>query len=188
MARTVISLLAVLFLIAAAPPPPLSDQDRREIIDNVASLLEQRYVDAEGGARLAKRMRGTRTRWDSIRDPKAFAEAMTEWLRGESGDGHLGLSYSEQPIPEQGGEAAFSAAEMERWYGAHLNHGVEKVERLDGNIMLLDLRVFPPARMGADVVAAAMNVVAQGDALILDLRRNGGGAETANLVTGFLLD
>src|SRR3989337_1268095 len=111
MARTVISLLAVLFLIAAAPPRPLSDQDRREIISNVASLLEQRYVDAEGGARLAQQTRATRARWDSIRDPKAFADAVTDWLRKESGDGHLGLSYSEQPIPEQGGESSYSAAE-----------------------------------------------------------------------------
>jgi hypothetical protein len=54
--------------------------------------------------------------------------------------------------------------------------------------MLLELSVFPPADMGGDVIAAAMNVVAQGDALIIDLRRNGGGSETANLVTGYLLD
>lgn len=77
---------------------------------------------------------------------------------------------------------------MERWYGARVNHGVERIERLDGNVMLLELTVFPPAAMAGDVIAAAMNVVAQGDALIIDLRRNGGGAETANLVTGYLLD
>jgi C-terminal processing protease CtpA/Prc len=113
---------------------------------------------------------------------------VTQFLRKVSGDGHLGLSYSATEIPEQQGEAEFSAAEMEKWYGPQLNHGVEKIERLPGNIMLLDLRVFPPPAMGGDVFAAAMTVVAQGDALIIDLRRNGGGAETANLLTGYLLE
>jgi C-terminal processing protease CtpA/Prc len=77
---------------------------------------------------------------------------------------------------------------MERWYGPQINHGVEKIERLPGNVILLDLRVFPPPSMAGDVFAAAMTVAAQGDALIIDLRRNGGGAETANLLTGYLLE
>ena len=77
---------------------------------------------------------------------------------------------------------------MDKWYGAQVNHGVEKIERLEGNVMLLDLRVFPPAEMGAEVFAAAMTVVAQGDALIVDLRENGGGAETADLLTGYLVE
>ena len=47
--------------------------------------------------------------------------------------------------------------------------------------------MFPPPAMAGDVFAAAMTVVAQGDALILDLRKNGGGAETANLLMGYLL-
>lgn len=188
MRRWMVLPLALLLSAMAVAAEPLSERDRSEVLANSARLLETRYVDAATGARLARQLRGARSRWNGISDPEDFAKAVTEWLRRESGDGHLGLSYSEQPIPEQGGEAAFSAGEMERWYGAHLNHGVEKIERLDGNIMLLDLRVFPPGAMGGEVVAAAMNVVAQGDALILDLRRNGGGAETAGLLLGYVLE
>lgn len=188
MVRLVLLLLATLSLVGAAPPPALSAADRAEVIANSATLLERRYVDAKQGARLAGRLRGAQSRWSGINDPRAFADALTKWLRQESGDGHLGLSFSEQPIAEQAGENAFSASEMERWYGPQVNHGIEKIERLDGNIMLLDLRVFPPAAMGADVIAATMNVVAQGDALILDLRQNGGGAETASLLLGYVLE
>ena len=42
--------------------------------------------------------------------------------------------------------------------------------------------------MAGDVFAAAMTVAGQADALIIDLRKNGGGAETANLIIGYLLE
>lgn len=166
----------------------LTEADRAEIITKSATLLETRYVDPVLGAELAQRLPAASGAWSEISDPREFARIVTHWLRDQSGDGHLGLSYSDTPMTGDEGEADFSAVEMERWYGAHLNHGVEKIERLDGNIMLLDLRVFPPPSMAADVIAAAMTVVAQGDALIIDLRQNSGGAETANLITGYLLD
>lgn len=165
----------------------LSATDRASVIEGAAKLLESRYVDPEAGKRLAGQLRRAAPQWARITDPVAFAQAVTRWLRERSGDGHLGLDYSVAEITESGGEEAFSASEMERWYGAHINHGVEKIERFEGNIMLLDLRVFPPVSMGGDVFASAMNVVAQGDALIIDLRRNGGGAGAGNLVTGYLL-
>lgn len=167
---------------------PLEDADREAVIEKSAELLEARYVDAALGAELSARLVTASVEWREIDDPEEFARIVTNWLRKQSGDGHLGLSYSETPIREKDGEDVFSAAEMERWYGAHLNHGVEKIERFEGNILLLDLRVFPPPEMAGDVIAAAMTIVAQGEALIIDLRNNGGGAETANLITGYLLD
>jgi len=188
MIRFLLALLVALPLAGAAAALPLTAADRSEIIRNASALLETRYVDAAEGARLARALRASGRQWSHVSDPAQFAAAVTAWLRRESGDGHLGLSFSAEPIAETGGEAGFSAGEMERWYGAHLNHGVERIERLEGNVMLLELRVFPPPAMAGDVFAAAMTVVAQGDALIIDLRRNGGGAETANLVTGYLLD
>jgi Peptidase family S41 len=195
MARTLLSLFALLSLVVAGPAVQasetglaLSATDHHEIIENAAGQLETRYVDEEIGKRLARQLRQARSNWSGLSDPKAFAAAVTAWLRQASGDGHLGLSYSVQPIPETAGVEAFSAQEMLRWYGPQINHGVERIERLEDNIMLLDLRVFPPPAMAGDVFAAAMTVVAQGDALIIDLRRNGGGSETVGLITGYLLD
>jgi hypothetical protein len=187
MKRILISLL----LIAAWPAEAgdLTPSDRRQILETSAKLIEQRYVDPQRGRKIAQALRSSYSRWADLRDPHQFAEALTAWLRSTSGDGHLGLSYSEAELSENGGEDSFSAAELDKWYGPGLNHGIEKIERLPGNVMLLDLRVFPPADMAGDVLTAAMNLVAQGDALIIDLRNNGGGADTsAALLTGYLLD
>lgn len=184
------AILTVLLISTATPAhaQTLSEDDKRVVIDGAAEVIRERYVYPDKGKAIAAKLRRSAALWRDHDDPESFAKGVTEWLRQASSDGHLGISYSADPIAEENGERTFDTAEMTRWYGPQLNHGVEKIERLTGNIMLLDLRVFPPPQMAGDVIAAAMTVVAQGDALIIDLRQNGGGMETANLVTGYLLD
>ena len=53
--------------------------------------------------------------------------------------------------------------------------GIARVERLPGNVGYLDLRGFGPTEMVGDAYTSAMSLLAGTDALILDLRRNGGG-------------
>lgn len=184
----VVNFLALFVSVTASAAPVLTPEHRSQIVQNAARVIEERYVDPAKAREIAAKLRQSGPRWDAITDARLFADSVTKWLREISGDGHLGLSFSEKALSEEAGEENFSAAEMEKYYGAHLNHGVEKIERLPGNIILIDLRVFPPPAMAGDVFAAAMTVAAQGDALIIDLRKNGGGAETANLVTGYLVD
>ncbi|MDR7182979.1 hypothetical protein J2X85_000002 [Microbacterium trichothecenolyticum] len=166
----------------------MSAAEQIEIIHSAADVIEARYVDALKALDIAEALRGSDDRWNYPRDAADFAKDATAYLRAVSGDGHLGLSHSTVAIPDEHGERAFASSEMERWYGPQINHGIERIERLPGNIMLLDVRVFPPASMAGDVFSAAMTVVAQGDALIIDLRNNGGGGETAGLVAGYLLE
>jgi hypothetical protein len=56
------------------------------------------------------------------------------------------------------------------------NFGIRRVERLDGNIGYLDLRRIPVPANAGPAIAAAMELVAGTYALIIDLRRNGGGS------------
>ena len=56
------------------------------------------------------------------------------------------------------------------------NFGIRRVERLDGNVGYLDVRRVAVAANAGPAVAAAMELVAGTYALILDLRRNGGGS------------
>jgi len=179
--------LLTLALLIAAPSAAanLPPSEQRRVARATADLIEQRYVDPEKGKAIATALRAESWRLPS--EPGDFAKQLTGWLRARSGDGHFAVDYSAKALTESSGESEFSKAEMERYYGAHLNHGVEKVERLEGNVMLLDLRVFPPPAMGGDVISSAMTLVAQGDALIIDLRKNGGGMETANLLMSYLL-
>jgi hypothetical protein len=166
--------------------------DRASVVAAVVSHLESEYVDPKVGSKAAQQLR---RRFDAAALEKAdtgaaFAEALTRALREETGDGHLNVEFSEAALSEDAAAAdeKFTAQEMERYYGAHLNFGVQKVARLEGNVGLLELSVFPPATMGGDTVAAAMQVLAHTDALIIDLRRNGGGGDTVALLASYLFD
>lgn len=193
MLRRFVSLI-LLALLGGHSPTWAAELDRRtrtEVLTASADLLERRYVDAARGRVMADAIRAdaSRDRWSSLRSPQAFAEAVTLRLRELSHDGHLGLSHSEKAVPADEGERRYDAAEHERWYGAHVNHGFEQVSRLPGEIGYLDLRVFPPPAMAGDMAPAAMTLLAQSKALVIDLRKNGGGhGEFGNLLASYLFD
>ncbi len=72
----------------------------------------------------------------------------------------------------------------------HDGFGIARVERLPGNVGYLDLRGFGPTEIVGDAYSAALSLLAGTDALILDLRRNGGGeaASVAHLLSHFFAE
>jgi hypothetical protein len=186
-------LAAALFAVDADAQTPLAAADRRAVLQATADLIERRYVIEATARALAEQLRRDASvdRWRDTSDPEAFAAAITAHLRSAADDGHLGLSYRATPLPEERetAERTYTAEEMDRWYGAHLNYGFEQVRRLDGNVGYLDLRVFAPTATAGDVAAGVMTTLAQSAALIIDLRENGGGhGEMAHLLAAYLLD
>src|SRR5690606_627522 len=105
---------AAVLLLCASPTQAgdVSPEEQAEVIRAAATLIEARYVDADKAAVIANDVRRMADTRPSPMKGKAFAEEMTERFREVSGDGHLGLSYSEVPIPEQDGDARFDAGEL----------------------------------------------------------------------------
>lgn len=181
--------LVLAVLLAGAP---ISAEDRAAVVLAASERLETEYVFAETGAKIAETLRANLAAgaYDGLEEGEAFADRLSHDLQHISGDGHLNIQYSLDPVELDSEESdeAFSDDEMERWYGAQINHGLEKAVRLDGNIGLLELSVFPPLDMGAETVIGAVQALAATDALIIDLRQNGGGAGTAQLLVSYLFD
>ncbi len=55
------------------------------------------------------------------------------------------------------------------------NNGFVRVERLNGNVGCINLRIIPGREAISETAAAAMTMVRHTDALIIDLRENTGG-------------
>lgn len=174
--------------VTSAPAAAQAIHSQREVVEKVAELIEKRYVDPAASKRIAEALRRRPLDLVAGNTPETFAANFTTRLRALSGDGHFALEYDpgSKAVPE--GEVV-EPAELERWYGAHVNHGFEQVRRLGGGIGYLDLRVFAPTSMAGDLASAAMNLLAQSPALIIDLRHNGGGmGEMTRLLAAYLLD
>ncbi|GAA3681736.1 peptidase S41-like protein [Lentzea atacamensis] len=121
-------------------------------------------------------------------DDEGFAERVTADLQSVNGDKHLRLLYSHDEVPETGQESAWDPVAYRR--EAELDaFGITKVERLKGNVGLLNLRLLHDAEIATPAVTAAMNLIAHTDALIIDLRDNGGGdPNTVALICSYLFD
>jgi len=68
-----------------------------------------------------------------------------------------------------------SMEERQRTTASRQNFGFVRVERLSGNIGYVELLGFMPVALASETATAAMNFLAHTDAVIFDLRRNGGG-------------
>jgi hypothetical protein len=155
--------------------------ERQRVVQAVASNMRAHYYDHDqaqhaSAVLLASENRGE---YDAIVHGPDLAVRLTSDLRSATQDPHLIVDYSERPLPAQPGppSAAPSATVLEQYREAmkQQNCTFEKVEILPGRIGYFKLNSFPdPAVCGA-AARAAMQHLNQSDAIIFDLRDNGGG-------------
>ena len=142
--------------------------------------MNQYYVLPETAREMetAVRERLARGEDDRAVAPSQFADMLGEHLRDVSHDPHFIFRYSHSRLPTGNAEAGPSAADLQRHLEAlkRENYGFAKVERLEGNIGYLDIREFASPEIAGETLAAAMKVLANTDALIIDLRQNIGGS------------
>jgi len=162
------------------PDAAIDPATRTAVIANLIKELNDGYVFPETAKKMEADLRSriSAKEYDSITSARQFAQKLTADLQSVSKDKHLKVGFSSNPIPARVDKREPSEAEKEkmRWSGKRINYGFERVERLNGNIGYIDLRGFNDAGAGAETVAAAMNFLANTEAIIFDLRQNGGGS------------
>ncbi|MEM1050612.1 MAG: S41 family peptidase [Pseudomonadota bacterium] len=143
----------------------------------IADAIEKRYVIEEVATTSAKTIRQDSAAGNLDVDcgnGADFAEFLTQYLREITGDKHF---YVEFPSRKDAG-----VNWLEDWRNAAAANafGVERVERLPGNIGYLALSSFYEYEPAKDALFAAFTLLSTSEAMILDLRNNGGGSpETA---------
>lgn len=173
------------------PDMTIDSATRTQVIDAVLKELNDRYVFPEVAKQMETnvRQRISGKEYDSITSAEEFAKKLTADLQSVSKDKHLRVRYSSQPIPVRKRAAEPTAEERAEFENdmKRINFAFERVERLPGNIGYIKLNNFFAPELGAETVAAAMNFVTNTDALIFDLRENGGGdPEMVALICSYL--
>jgi hypothetical protein len=180
---------------AALPDAAIPAATRAAVLDSLMAQIDRNYVFPDVGADVIQALRrhATRGDYDRITSARALVDTLNDHLYAVAHDLHLRVSYD----PDQtmmmacggGGPGGDVDIEQVRIMARQHNFGFEKAQRLSGNVGDLDLRVFEVPSLGAGETAAmAMGFLANCDALIIDLRRNGGGsAAMVELLMTYLL-
>ena len=155
---------------------PLSADDKKAAVERIGTLLIDNYVFPDVAQQCADHLkqRLAEGAFGNSTDDAAFAQRLTEELQRVSHDKHMRVRPDPpRPAGEPRDPLLDNIVGSQRL--AEQNYGLAGAEVLDGNIGLLDIRFFPATDPAAPTVVAAMKILENVDALIVDLRKNGGG-------------
>ena len=152
---------------------------RAQVIEELLKNLNKSYVFLETAKRMETdvRQRLKNKEYDNITSATDFAKKLQEDLQSVSRDKHLRVYFSARPIPAQrkDNQPTEEDKAADLFFRRRFNWGFERVERLEGNIGYLNLRSFEEPESGLETVMSVMNLLSNTDALVIDLRQNGGG-------------
>jgi C-terminal processing protease CtpA/Prc len=180
---------------AQSDPDKIYADEKKQLIDSVTSILESDYIFPEVAdkmnALLRTKLEGKE--YAKIEDPREFAEMLTKDVQSVSKDLHLRIGFDPVNIARrrnasESAQDSLSFAERQLQSNRANNYGFKEIRILEGNIGYLKLTGFFQVDEEAGATAhAAMNVLSNADALIIDLRQNGGGSPSMiQLITSYL--
>ena len=149
-----------------------------EVLQKIASLLETKYVFPEMAKKYAEEFRKKCERgfYESYTNPKEFAEQATADLISITKDKHINFRLIESSDIGEKPESSLHHPIRYHRLGINENKGFSKLEWIEGNIGYLDIRRFYYISDVRDMVIATMKILSNADAIIIDLRENGGGS------------
>jgi hypothetical protein len=151
-----------------APPSEIRDIDargRQSVVAALAGSLRENYVDVRAAEHMATKIESRLAEggYDNIEDAHSFAVRLEKDLHAISDDRHLLVTFCAGPT---------KPARPQHFD----NHGFAHVELHDGNIGHVEILTLAGGPGARDAAANAMAHLSEAQALILDLRKNRGGA------------
>jgi len=170
---------------AAAVTP--ASVDAKAVVADVTRILNENYVLPDLRPKLAAALsKGLAEGHYSVSDPNVLAERINADLDAVAHDAHLGM----HPDPKQaaeltarprgaGADDAPPTPEEIR-FADRLNHGILQLKVLPGNIRYMEtIGFFWGGERTKEAYDNAMRFLKGGDAIIIDMRKNGGGSPDA---------
>jgi hypothetical protein len=173
------------------PPDKVIDTKiQLEIIDSVTQALNEIYVFPDVAEKMEKHLRQQykKKAYKDITSLNEFAQKLTEDLQEISHDRHLWVRFAPDELLAQfiGDTLTDEAKQRELEERRRDNFCFKEIKLLEGNIGYVDFRCFSEATEAGPTAIAVMNFLAYTDAIIFDLRNNGGGSPSmVQLITSY---
>jgi C-terminal processing protease CtpA/Prc len=174
---------------AAGAPQQADDLEPsfvQRAVESLAAVVEREYFDQVVAVRTAEAVRAALAegRYSDSATLEALAAALTRDLQRAASDLHLAVTV----LPERAPTAPATADDRSE-RARRENFGVQRVEILDGNIGYLNLTAFYRPSEAGETISAAMRFLRGADAVIVDLRDNGGGSpDTVALLASYFFE
>lgn len=159
---------------------PLTQEEKAKTIQRIAEELRSKYVFPDVARKMCVDIENSLASgaYDEISDKHQFATHLTDQLREICKDKHLRV--------RAGGIRRPGAAPGRRPAD---NHGFVKAEMLPGGVGYLKFNYFSGDKAAEKTAAAAMAFLSHSQALIFDVRDNGGGSpDMIAFLSGYLFD
>ncbi len=175
----------------------LSTAEKKALVDSIGKQLRKKYIFGDVAEKMAVFISSELNagKYDNLTDGAMICNRLTEDLQSISHDKHIRLWFDPKWIAAEKErsmlpDSAKGITAMDLKWSKNQNFGFKEMKILEGNIGYLDLTGFFDTRYGGgETAVAAMNFFANTEALIIDLRKNGGGSPgMIQLLISYLYD
>jgi tetratricopeptide (TPR) repeat protein len=169
----------------------LTIEERTEALHKIQRLLTENYVFADTAAKcvefLQKQIESGA--YDDLSHPRAFVHQINTDLSKIHHDPHLRLTFvlpEAQRFEDKQPDLALLTRSLDRRMD---NYGIRDVRILPGNIGYLNLSSFEPLEISKSGLVAALHLLQNTSAMIIDLRQNvGGNLSTVQFICSFFME
>ncbi len=181
MKKQIIAIVLALFSITSVTSQnkEFTIKENKVVLKLISEKLLESYIDLAVAKEISAVIRSNSKTYKSISNPTKFSKILTKDLQGISKDLHLKVNFEPKRIAQKKRvmpkEIKLKRAQMMALRMAEVNYGFTETKVLNGNIGYLNLRMFADLKYAKETATAAMNFLSNTNAIIIDLRTNGGG-------------
>ena len=151
---------------------------RDTVIEKTIEVIRSQYAYPEQGTRIADAIQEKMAsgRYSDLTTVSDFCSALDDDLYKVSQDRHLGVLYSPEEAARLRGLPP-GDEDPDGWFAQFRidNFGLVRAEYMSGNVGYLRIDVFAPLSLAKNAAISMMECISNCDALIIDVRNNGGG-------------
>ena len=171
----------------AAAAAATAKVEPRAVVADIKRILNANYVLPELRPQLAAALdKGLAAGRYNVSDPGVLSERINADLTAVAHDGHLGMHFDAKQSAQLAARPAGAGADdapptdEEIRFADRRNHGITQLKVLPGNIRYLEsVGFFWGGDKTKEAYDNAMRFLKGGDAIIIDMRQNGGGSPDA---------